>query len=424
MERWLAQLASDDWKVRQRATDQLVALGDDALPRLARLADGAADNEVRTRAQAAIRQIEDNRLTGMSPITLRLTNASVADALSEVARQARAPIAVDPPDLLRKSAKPVSLTVEHRPFWEVMQSLSAQTDLEVTGITRHNREVGLGLTRGGTDWMDKPIVLAGPLLIRADRLTRVSTITLKPPRDASEEFAISLTVFAEPKLKVLDYSQTVRLEEAVDDRGNSLIPPDEGNGVPPNADVFGNQREGNTSHWDVGATLHHPKGAGTRIERLRGSTTLLVETRSATLDVPIASARNVTRTLDGVRVTVKSVDGNRAELGVFRDGRSDAEWYAVRAQLSAGEAQLLNDNGQVVARSQGGAETDDSPDNQRLDLRLRFAREPAGADGVGWERDREGKRKSTSEATRLVWEFPVEARELVVPFEFRGLPIP
>ena len=423
-ETWIAQLASDDWKARQRATDHLVAMGDEALPRLAQVVEESADQEVRTRAQAAIQQIEDNRLVGMTMVTMRLSSATPAAAFAELARQARAPIAVDPPDLLRKSTKPVSLAVERRPFWEVMESLSAQTGLEVTSVTRHNREVGLGVTSGGTDWMDKPIVLAGPLLIRADRLSRVSTTQLKPPRDTTEEFTVSLTVFDEPKLRVLDFSQTLRLDQAVDEKGNSLVPPADPNGVLPNADVFGNHREGHTSRWDVGATLHHPKGIGKQIKRLRASTSVLVETRAAVLDVPLANARNATRTVGGVRVTVKSVDASRAELSVFRDGRSDAEWYAVRMQLSAGRAQLLGEGDRVVARGQGSADADESADNQRLDLRLRFVREPAEDGGRG---GREGKRaaaNASSEPARFVWEFPVEARELVVPFEFRDLPIP
>jgi hypothetical protein len=175
----------------------------------------------------------------------------------------------------------------------------------------------------------------------------------------------------------------------------------------------------------VGATLHHPKGIGKQVKRLRASTTVLVETRSAVLDVPLTSARNATRTVGGVRVAVKSVDSSRAELSVFRDGRSDAEWYAVQLQLSAGRAQLLGDGDKVVARGQGGATTEESPDNQRVDLRLRFGRE--GEDGrVGKEGKRVGGAAagSSSEPTRFVWEFPVEARELVVPFEFRDLPVP
>ena len=49
-------------------------------------------------------------------------------------------------------------------------------------------------------------------------------------------------------------------DEVVDERGNSLIPPEEKDAVPANAAAFGNVREGNTSHWEIGATLHHPKG--------------------------------------------------------------------------------------------------------------------------------------------------------------------
>jgi hypothetical protein len=436
VEQWIVQLASDDWRARQRATDRLVALGDDALPRLTNLVDATTDSEVRTRAQAAIRQIEDNRLTGTTLVTLDLDNVPAAEAFAQLARQARAPLASDPIDLLRKIGKPVSLHARRRPFWQVMQELSLQTDLEVTGVTRHNREIGLGVTRGGTDWMDKPITLAGPLLIRADRLSRVASVELKPPRDASEEFAISLTVFAEPKLKVLDFSQTIRLDEALDERGNSLVPPEDPNALAFNAEVFGSHGEGHTSRWEVGATLHHPKGMGSRIARLRGATTLMVETRSAALDVPLAGARGATRTLGGLRVTVKSADARQAELTVFRDGRGDPEWAAVRMQLSAGQAQLLDDRGQVVARSTGGGggEADESPDNQRIDLRLRFARESDGGGG-GAETPAEGKRKpvtaaapspspSSPDPVRLVWEIPVEARELVVPFEFRDLPIP
>jgi hypothetical protein len=418
IEGWIAQLTSDDWQQRQQAMEKLVALGDDAVPRLTKLADTADDGEVRTRAAAAIRQIEDNRIAGTSLITMKVDDVPLAQALAEIARQARAPILTEPANLLaQKNLKPVSLNLDHRPFWEVMQTLCAQAELEVTGVSRHGREVGLGLARGGTEWMDKPIVLGGPLLIRADRLIRVSTAHLKPPRDITEEFTISLSIFAEPKLRVLDYSATLRLEEVVDEKGTSLIPPADNN-VPANVDVFGNTREGSTSHWEIGATLHHPKGTGKRIVKFRASTALQVQTRAAVLELPIAGAKNAARTVGGLRVTVKNLDGSRCDLTVYRDGRNDAEWYGVRMQLYAGEAQLLDDKGQVVARGQSGLEADESPDSQRLDLRMRFAKEGGGDEG------KEARKQPASEASRLVWTFPLESRELVIPFELRDLPVP
>jgi hypothetical protein len=414
----IAQLTSDDWKQRQQAMERLVAMGDDAVPRLTRLADSADDGEVRTRAAAAIRQIEENRIAGTSLITLKVDNVPVAQALAEIARQARAPIMTEPANLLsQKNLKPVSLNVDHRPFWDVMQNLCAQAELEVTGVSRHGREVGLGLARGGTDWMDKPIVLSGPLLIRADRLIRVATSHLRPPGEVTEEFTISLTAFAEPKLRVLDYSATLRLEEVVDEKGNSLIPPEDNN-VPANVDVFGNTREGSTSHWEIGATLHHPKGAGKRIVKFRASTALQVQTRAAVLELPIAASKNVARTVGGLRLTVKNLDSARCDMTVYRDGRSDAEWYGVRMQLYAGEAQLLDEKGQIVARSQSGLEADESPDSQHLDLRMRFAKES------GQDEGKEARKKASSEATRLFWTFPLETRELVIPFELHDLPIP
>jgi len=418
METWITQLSSDNWKSRQEAMERLVNLGEDALPRLHHLAEVSTDDEVRTRAASAIGQIEENRAVGQTLVTLNLQNVPPAQAYAELARQARAPLRTEPANLFeQKNTKPVSLMADHEPLWKVLQSFTAQCDLEVTEITR-NRDMGLGVTKGNSDWQDKPIVLSGPLLIRADRLSRVNTLRLKGGNPI-EEFNISLTVFAEPKIKVMDYSGTLELEEAIDDLGHSLIPPQVEGDVPPNIEVFGNLREGTTSHWEVGATLHRPKGSGTKIARLKGTTGLQVQTKSALLDVPAASAKNLKRTVEGVRFLIKNVDAAKCEMSVFRDGRTDMEWFTLRMQLSAGEAMLKDEKGKVVARSQAGLEDDETPDGQRMDLKIRFARELFD-DGSN---NRESKKPSLTE-THLVWEFPTEVRQLNVPFEFRDLPIP
>ncbi len=427
VEQLLPRLSSDDWRVRQQAFDRLVRLGGDALPRLEKVAATAADDEARTRAAAAVAQIQENRQTGASLVSVSLKGVPAADAFAEVTRQARAALPTDPPGLLAQPpAKRVSLEADHRPFWEVMQSLCAQTGVEPGPIMRQNRDAGLGLSRGDPAWQDRPTTVAGPLLVRADRITRTSTVQLKAPRDVMREFNISLTVYAEPKLRVLDYSGALRLEEVVDERGNSLIPPADADAAGANADAFGNLSDGATSRWEVGATLHHPKGAGRRIARLRATTTLHVQARAATLEAPVAGGRNVQRTLDGLRVAVKHLDASRAEMTIHRDGRSDADWYGVRMQLYAGHAKLLDDQGRAVARNQNGMDADEAADGQQMELKIRFAREPGEDGGGGGKegRDANRKRPPASEATRFVWEFPVEVRELVVPVEFRDLPIP
>src|SRR5204862_7110702 len=68
-------LSSDAWKERQAAQDTLTSFGQDAVPRLTQLAAKSPDEEVRTRAAAALRQIEENDMVGGSIVTLKLKDA-------------------------------------------------------------------------------------------------------------------------------------------------------------------------------------------------------------------------------------------------------------------------------------------------------------------------------------------------------------
>jgi hypothetical protein len=253
---------------------------------------------------------------------------------------------------------------------------------------------------------------------------RHSTIRLRGGANStSSDFSVSLTAFAEPKLKVLDYSESLELIQVVDEKGQSLIPPPDVDGVPANVEVFGNNGSGSSpSHWELGATLHYPKNVGKRIAHFKAKTSVIVQTGTGVLETPLSAAKGVRRTVSGVRMVVRSADAGRAEVSVFRDGRTDAEWYATRMQLSAGDARLLNEQGQVVARAQSGLDIDDSPEGGRSDFRFRFARE-TGEDGT-----KEGKRKekvaSADAAATFQWQFPTESRELSLPMEFHDLPIP
>jgi hypothetical protein len=151
--------------------------------------------------------------------------------------------------------------------------------------------------------------------------------------------------------------------------------------------------------------------------RFKASTTLVVQTGSAALEVPLSGSQEVTRNAGPLRVTVEHLDSTRCDLRVYRDGRDDADWFQVRMQLNASEARLLDEKDRVVARSQSSMDADESPDSQRMELRLRFVKE-------GMEETKDRGKKNGWEASKLVWDFPTQTRELTVPFEFRDLPIP
>src|SRR3954469_2359883 len=66
IEKFVGQLAAEDWQTRQKAQDALVEYGLDIRPRLNAILRETKDEEVRTRIEAALRQIEENRTTGAS----------------------------------------------------------------------------------------------------------------------------------------------------------------------------------------------------------------------------------------------------------------------------------------------------------------------------------------------------------------------
>src|SRR2546426_4606719 len=71
----IRELSADDWQTRQKAQDALVQYGLDIRPRLSIVLRETKDEEARTRIEAALRQIEENRTTGASLITLHMKAA-------------------------------------------------------------------------------------------------------------------------------------------------------------------------------------------------------------------------------------------------------------------------------------------------------------------------------------------------------------
>jgi len=103
---------------------------------------------------------------------------------------------------------------------------------------------------------------------------------------------------------------------------------------------------------------------------------------------------------------------------VYRDGRTDAEWFRIRALLMAGEARLLDKEGKALARTPVGIDAEESDDGSQMEVHLRFDGGPPG------RRPGDAGRRSMSSAWKLVWEFGTETRTVEVGFEFRDLPMP
>src|SRR5207237_6920798 len=79
------------------------------------------DEEARTRVEAALRQIEENRITGASLITLHMKGAKPAEVFAEISRQASAELRPSPVNLWESKSWPTfDIDIDRQPFWEVI----------------------------------------------------------------------------------------------------------------------------------------------------------------------------------------------------------------------------------------------------------------------------------------------------------------
>src|SRR5207249_3800135 len=124
----------------------------------------------------------------------------------------------------------------------------------------------------------------GPFSMVVSQLQQVKTVSFSddatPAPQPNESSTLTFTVFTDPKLRLSERSQ-YRLDEAVDDKGNSLLPPPPP--VPEGAPA-GATTVPTTARWsDFGYSyggglrplmgqlqLRFPPGLGNRLARLKG----------------------------------------------------------------------------------------------------------------------------------------------------------
>lgn len=400
----VADLGADNWKKRQAAQETLVRFGDQAVPRLRQLAQAADDEEIRTRAGAALRQIEENAQVGPTTLTLHVKDAPAKAVFAEIATQARCEFPTFPPNLWDANpGTPVTLDLDRVNFWTGFKEVCQRTGLyPMQG--GNDRRMTLQQNANNTNW-NGPSVVSGPFLVVANRIHRANSVDLtNAAAPVQHEFTLVLSAFAEPKIRVVQAGYYADVDEAVDDRGHSLVATDR---------VYGTTSSGQQWMWNATARLAYPdRDPGTRIARLKGHLTFLIQTRSETLDVPdLLTAHNLTRTVAGRRIVLNQVKATgeqyEVQMTIHRDGLSAREWNAMQ---NPGYAVRVTDKdgNPLAANGWGGS----SGVNQ-LVYTWTFNRNV-------WN----GRQNKVGEPHRLVWEIPTETREVTVPFEFKDLPIP
>jgi hypothetical protein len=306
-----ARLGSARYAEREAAAAALERLGREALPALRR-ARSARDPEVRSRAAGLLERIESGLMVRPALVRLAWRDRPLTEAVDDLARQSGVPLALAVENAGEWAKR--RLTVEERaplPFWQALDRLCREAQVHyVVGPQppTDGREpgFGIGLAEGlapavTSDSGPFRVELVG-LHYQRDRQLRPLPGVGQPP--AAEEFHAQLQVQAEPRL-VVAQAGSLRLIEAVDDAGQSLIPPEVAS---PELDVaeFAELSPGPCLQLTV--PLKYPVRPGKTIRRLRGTLPVVVAARRGDpMVIPLADARGRTFRGDGAAITVEAV---------------------------------------------------------------------------------------------------------------------
>lgn len=381
----LRELNAGDWRQRQETVRRLVELGPDAQPVLRELARRNLDFEARKNIELTLARIEEWRLMGPSLITLHVKNASPGEVFASLSGQCGAPLPTWPEKLWDEPNWP-RLTVDYdrKPFWEVISELGRQ--LQVDYLTSEPQEIRIARDSGhppaGT-------CVAGAFLITADPIVFRNGMN------------IELSVYGEPKV-VVTRAISFKLERTEDDHGNPLLPQT-------SRRMWG--RRFRTGSRQLPMPFQRPPDEVSRIGRLKGTLNVVIQTATDTWEVrDPASMSATTRLVDSVPVTLES----------FFPARAGGEGYELQAALPTGynsrgtqdeitelirkRMKVLDENGRAL----NPPVVDSRGTNDGAEITADFTLPKGGRPGS---------------PSRIVWEIPVETRQLVVPFDFKNIPI-
>jgi hypothetical protein len=216
------QLSSADFRTREAAARQIEQLGESALPAL-RQAQPHPDPEVRNRLTQLIGRMERTGLLTPKLVTIKAEQMTVNNVFKELTAQTGYRLST-----MQGGEQLVSLRVENMPFWQVIDLICQQTGL---GLQQHYDSNSAILHFARVGRFSPHVIYAGPFRLSGLSFHHSTTLDLTMPqqlnpvqRPRTESLTFMFQVVGEPKVPLMSLGQ-VRLDVAVDDKGNSLVTP-------------------------------------------------------------------------------------------------------------------------------------------------------------------------------------------------------
>jgi hypothetical protein len=416
IDRYLADLGSDDWHLREHAQAELSTGGEVVHQRVAEASTRTTDPHIQGQCEAILAAIDSEDAFRPTLVTVHARRSPASDVLLSIAKQGRTqirPCAADRNNLIHWTT-PIDFDAENMPFWAGVWRACA-----ASGITNiyvgTDRQIALG--HGGELWMTPyssygvavAAAVDGPFLVVAEGAPRQGSRAEHERRDPY----FMLKVYPEPKLRVISRAHLATVDEAIDNAGASMqaAPELEPKLSDPVQDIW--------NSCSV-AWFHVEQYQGRRMAKFRGSVALRVQPHGESAEfADLLGAIGQTKSIRNRSVTVQSVDGvdNSYDVHfVLAGGGWERQWLSPRG-ITAGlgyDVALLDSSGHYwdCWPTQGGFE---SGNGTEVDIVFGPQRDADGGDAI--------KRTPKGPFT-LVWEFPAVPKSVNVAFEFSDLPMP
>jgi hypothetical protein len=382
-------------------------------------------------------------------VTVHLTKASLRQALVAVANAAKVKISVAPSGWIDSSADlpPISLNADSQPLMEVMNEIlcKSASQLSAPGMSMWGGEVSatdpatpvLHLEHQQADASLGPWEISGPFSFEVQRMFHAAPLFDRADAGSDSATAqVTLKMTQEPSVVVLGASQQPTVTEAADDKGHSLI-----SDVAPETPV---QREGfswggllaaavglstpppadasTSENWTsdgqgITLQLRCPPDVGHTLAKLTGTERLLIQQKSARLELPIASPPvDQDKVIGGVSLTVSGWQVFSAQqcsfrLTFHRTSQDATQWGRLQAAIRKLNPVLFDASGAPFP----AARTWNSGANGMNDCFCEYMFQDNG----------NGRDESqTRKPARLLVDLPTAFITLEVPFHFENLPLP
>lgn len=332
-------------------------------------------------------------------INVDLKNASPKVIFAEIARQSGVELRTNPRELFEAGRiDPVDLRLDDASLFSALRQACDRTGLSIQRVGPMREFI---LMHGRTQiWGNYPFTEHGPFMVTVRHLQRVNTADLTT-NTTTRVVRVQMNVYAEPRLRVVRSYNGAVLDDARDELGHKLTKHEDPTRYPERA-------TGATWSWALQLPLAMPPDAGDTLALLKGHAKAVVVTRSAAAEIAFDERmKDHTTAVGDARVTVKQVQRQGEQnfivtLAVEPDPAKAEDWSKIGLESTF---RLVDKDGRNLMRQHYGAAGGKT-------ITLMFMKvDWNGGDPAG-------------EPTRLIWEVPLEMREVKIPFEFRDLPLP